>query len=195
MTRGCIIFLNGTSSSGKTTIAKALQEKLAEPRMHVSMDGFFYMYPERVWNPASQEEETVTIRLTPAIISGMSLSVAALAEAGNHLIVDHVMEDRSWLEECLERWRGLEVLFVGVRCPLEVADQREAERGDRMIGLARYQHERVHAHGHYDVEVDTSKMDVDTCVEVILEGLAREDSARVFPILVREVRKQKGGPK
>lgn len=38
MNKGHIIFLNGTSSSGKTTIAKALQEKLAEPYMYVSVD-------------------------------------------------------------------------------------------------------------------------------------------------------------
>jgi len=39
---------NGTSSSGKTTIAKALQEKLTEPYMYVSIDNFFHMHLERV---------------------------------------------------------------------------------------------------------------------------------------------------
>ena len=47
MKNGQVILLNGTSSSGKTTLAKALQDKLAEPFMYVSLDGFFHLYPER----------------------------------------------------------------------------------------------------------------------------------------------------
>ena len=35
---GRIIFLNGASSSGKSTLAKALQAALAEPFLHVSSD-------------------------------------------------------------------------------------------------------------------------------------------------------------
>jgi chloramphenicol 3-O phosphotransferase len=35
---GRIIFLNGASSSGKSTLAKAMQEALPEPFLHVSSD-------------------------------------------------------------------------------------------------------------------------------------------------------------
>ena len=38
MTMGKVIFLNGPSSTGKTTIARLLQEKLPEPYMHVGID-------------------------------------------------------------------------------------------------------------------------------------------------------------
>jgi len=38
----------------------------------------------------------------------------------------------------------LRVLFVGVRCPLAVAEQRERERGDRLVGLARGLFDGVH---------------------------------------------------
>ncbi len=48
------------------------------------------------------------------------------------------------------------VLFVGVRCPFEVAERRERERGDRMPGLVESDYDHVHAHGIYDFEVDTS---------------------------------------
>ena len=33
-----IIYLNGPSSSGKTTLAKALQESLEEPYLHIGID-------------------------------------------------------------------------------------------------------------------------------------------------------------
>ncbi|MGB1686483.1 MAG: phosphotransferase-like protein, partial [Pseudomonadales bacterium] len=35
---GTVIFLNGTSSAGKTTLALALQELLPEPYQHVALD-------------------------------------------------------------------------------------------------------------------------------------------------------------
>lgn len=57
---------------------------------------------------------------------------------------------------------------MGVKCPLEIVEQREKERGDRNIGMARYQFERVHAHGLYDIEVDTSVLNVDECVTRIM---------------------------
>lgn len=50
---------------------------------------------------------------------------------------------------------GFPVLFVGVRCPHEELERRERER-DGEPGLARFQFDIVHAHGVYDVEVDTS---------------------------------------
>jgi chloramphenicol 3-O phosphotransferase len=46
---------------------------------------------------------------------------------------------------------------VGVSCTLDELLRRETARGDRMAGLARYQHRRVHwPRPHYDLEVDTT---------------------------------------
>jgi hypothetical protein len=39
-----------------------------------------------------------------------------------------------------------------------VFEQREAARGDRKIGLARFQSARVHGNSEYDVEVDTRQL-------------------------------------
>lgn len=164
MKKGHVVFLNGTSSSGKTTLAKALQERLPEPYMYVSLDNFFHMYPEKYLNPTNQDEAMILARLIPAVVSGFHKSIASLAQSGNHILVDHVLEENGWLNECVENWKGLEVLFVGVKCPLEIAEQRERERGNRNIGTARYQLERVHAHGLYDIEVDTSVLNVEECV-------------------------------
>ncbi len=180
MTKGRIIFLNGTSSSGKTTIARNLLEKLPDPYMYISVDGFFHLYPERIFNPTNEEELAVLKKLVPAIISGMQRSVAVLAAAGNNLIVDHVLEQPEWLKECIELWAGLDVTFVGVKCPLHILEKRETDRGDRAAGLARYQFDRVHAHGFYDVEVDTSLLAVDECGTKIMEALSQEQSPGAF---------------
>jgi chloramphenicol 3-O phosphotransferase len=180
MKNGQVILLNGTSSSGKTTLAKALQEKLTEPFMVVSLDGFFHLYPERFLNPTTQAEADVITALIPAVISGMHRSVAALAQAGNNVLVDHVLQEEKWLSECVEIWAGLEVFFVGVKCPLEITEKREKARGDRTVGTARYQFERVHAHACYDLEVDTSVLSVEECVARILTLMKNKPEETAF---------------
>ncbi len=180
MKNGQVILLNGTSSSGKTTLAKALQDRLTEPYMCVSVDGFFHLYPDRFLQPTTQEEADIIINLIPAVISGMHRSVAALAQSGNNILVDHVMQEDRWLGECVETWSGLEVLFVGVKCPLDITEKREKERGDRTIGTAREQFDRVHAHNCYDLELDTSVLTVDQGVTSILELLQNKPEEFAF---------------
>ena len=58
MDKGRIIFLNGTSSSGKSSIAKALQNLLETPFLHVSADDFLSMLPERFIDYLSGEAPT-----------------------------------------------------------------------------------------------------------------------------------------
>ena len=83
-------------------------------------------------------------------------SVAALARAGNNVIVDDVLvdEDGSAYRFALA---GLEVLWVGVMAPLDVIEAREKLRGDRDIGLARWQYPRVHRNMTYDLTVDATR--------------------------------------
>lgn len=190
MNKGRVIFLNGTSSSGKTTLAKALQEQLAQPYMYVSVDDFFNMYPEKYLNPTTQDEAIALARLVPAVVSGLHRSVASLAQSGNNILVDHVLQENGWLKECVENWTGLEVIFVGIKCPLEIAEQREKERADRDIGTARYQYERVHAHGLYDIEVDTSTLTVDECVSRIMELINNRPATYAFQELSNRLMSQ-----
>ena len=161
-TRGAVILLNGTSSSGKTTIAKALQAALPEPYLHMSIDGFVHQLPDSVL-----DRQEALIEEMPRLLAGFHAATAATAFAGCNLIVDHVLEDPSWLDACVAAFGDLKVAFVGVMCPLAELERREAARGDRLRGLARYQHDRVHSHGIYDLKVDTSVMSVEECVRAI----------------------------
>jgi chloramphenicol 3-O phosphotransferase len=45
--------------------------------------------------------------------------------------------------------------IVGVLAP-RFLEARERQRGDRLIGLARWQYARVHRDVSYDLEIDTS---------------------------------------
>jgi chloramphenicol 3-O phosphotransferase len=182
MRQGNIIFLNGTSSSGKTLIARSLQELLDGYYIHTGIDHYLERVPERfhvhvdnsspaiaegfLWIHADADQHVIEIKLGPAglcLLKGMYRAAAALAAAGNDLIIDDVLFDPRALPEAVDALHTFNVLFVGVRCPLVVAEQRERERGDRFLGLVAAHHELVHAHKLYDLEVDTSISSVMDC--------------------------------
>jgi chloramphenicol 3-O-phosphotransferase len=66
-----IIFLNGTSSSGKTRILKALQDELPEPFLDMGIDRFIFMMPNRYLNRPHWED--VLGKAVQAGTSGMIL--------------------------------------------------------------------------------------------------------------------------
>lgn len=61
------------------------------------------------------------------------------------------------------------VFMVGVFAPLDVLEARELRRDDRLIGLARWQYDRVHKDMSYDLEIDTSIATPMECAELIKE--------------------------
>ena len=86
----------------------------------------------------------------------------------NH-IVDDVMlgaDDQKFYREVLG---DTEAHFVGLFAPIEILEQRERDRGDRQIGLARWQYDRVHAGVEYDLEIDTSLSSAEGCARKIVE--------------------------
>ncbi len=182
-TAGHIIFLNGPSSAGKTSIARALQQSLSEPYLHMALDTFLGMFPPHFAQTpggsgevplASHRDAALAIYLTPVaqrLISGYHHAVAACALAGNHLIVDHVLLERQWLRECVALLTHVSVFFVGIHCPLELLEARERARGDRRAGLARAQVDRVHAHQIYDLQIDTSLASVQACAMAIVQAV------------------------
>ncbi len=56
---------------------------------------------------------------------------------------------------------------VGVVAPLDVLEERERLRGDRLIGLARAQYDTVHMGITYDLTVDTSRASPMECANRI----------------------------
>jgi chloramphenicol 3-O phosphotransferase len=79
-----------------------------------------------------------------------------MAEAGNDLIGDEVMWDPDALAEYRRRLAAHDFHAVGLFAPLEVIEARERNRGDRDLGLARWQYDKVHAGMAYDLELDAS---------------------------------------
>jgi chloramphenicol 3-O phosphotransferase len=198
MSKGNIIFLNGTACSGKSTIAKALQETLDGFYLHTGIDHYLENLPEKFnvfsddLDPQTAEgvlwvmtnnQQVIEVRIGPAgfrIIKGMYRAIAAIAEAGNDLIVDDALFERRSLREAVHTLYTFDVMFVGVRCPLEVAEFREQERGNPARGLARAHFALVHAHGLYDLEVDTSVSSPEECALQIKQRLQRGPEPSAF---------------
>jgi chloramphenicol 3-O phosphotransferase len=109
----------------------------------------------------------------------MHATVAALADAGLNVIVDHVILERRWVDEMARLWATFDVLAVGVRCPLEIVLEREREREDRTLGQAEAQFEVVHRWTTYHVEVDTSVLTPGEAVSRIVEELEQHHAAPV----------------
>jgi len=170
-----VIFLNGTSSAGKSTLAKALQAALSRPYLHFCIDAFEEMLP-----PVREgQPEFATTPMLTKMLAGMHGSLAAMVEAGNNLIVDHLLiensEPSNWVYDCVSRLTDYDVLMVGVHCSPEETDRREQARGDRRIGLAAWQREHMHQRVSYDVEVDTSTESTEESVGKILKALNGDD--------------------
>lgn len=184
---GTILILNGTSSSGKSTLLKALQNRLSEPYLDAGLDKFLWMLPKRylndpaLWSQVMRPTEAGPVGL--ALVSGMHRAIAALAAAGNCVVADHVLIDPRWLEDGARVFSPLPAYFIGVRCPLDLLEQRERDRGDRTLGQAREQFDRIHAHGAYDFEVDTSLASPEECAGQIASFLANRPAPRAFRLL------------
>lgn len=160
-----IIFLHGASSSGKSTIAKALQDRIEKPFWHVSIDHLRdagVIPTERFRNGDFAWKER-----RKAFFDGFHASLPAYADAGNDLILEHILDTEGWLELLRESLRGHDVLFVAVHCPLELLSEREMRRGDRPLGSAKRDFETIHLGKRYDLELDTLD-GVDRNVERIL---------------------------
>ncbi|MFG2512517.1 chloramphenicol phosphotransferase CPT family protein [Streptomyces sp. NPDC048584] len=177
-----MIFLNGTSSSGKSSIAKALLQILDEPSFHMPVDAFHAMRSHR---DVSAEELPEVLRRTWL---GYHRAVAGMAAAGNDIVVDHVLSEEWRLLDCLGLFRPADVVLVGVRCSLDELQRREQARGDRPAGLAARQFQRVHTHGLYDVECDTTTTGAMDCARQIRAFLPQRPFPTAFQRLRTELR-------
>ena len=174
MEKGKIIFLNGVSSSGKTTLAKELQERLPETFYLLNCDTFaFEMTPKKNRNDAAKIVKA---------LSAMHYTAKMFSDMGLNTIVDHVLFKpyETMLDECVELFHEYPVLFVHVVCPIEELRRREKERGDRQIGHAENQLTELIPQDTYDITVDTTK---EECADEIIEALNCPDKFTAFKTL------------
>ena len=172
----CII-LNGGSSSGKTSIAIALQNLLPEPWLRFSIDDLVDAMPSSL----VESSDGVGIGSDGTVRPGGAFrrlesvwmqGIAAMIHGGAAVIIDDVFLTGI---EGRQRWEAvlvnLPVLWVGVHCDAEVAAQREQRRPDRVRGMAEHQAAAVHVGMTYDVAVDTTHRSAEDCAHSIAQRI------------------------
>lgn len=181
MDKGRIIFLNGVSSCGKTSLAKVLQSKLDEPFYWLSVDAFCNMWPEKFM-------QTDPIQTYLRIQSGMHHTIRLFSDRGINTIVDHVLEaPYKTMEECVSLLHDRPVLFVHVVCPLEELRRREKARGDREIGQGESQLPLLTPQDTYDMTVDTFHNTLEQCADRIIERMNEPEKWQAFQKLWSQI--------
>ena len=198
-----IFLVNGPSSAGKTTLCRALQAAIEDPYLVAAFDDFIFMSAPRYYRggdtPRQGERDaftalgvemvatsrpgapiSVTAHFGPVfrrLLDSMAPAVRALVDSGNAVIFDHVLHDRAMHESCRKAFAGLDVFAVGVTCPVEILEERERARGDRVLGRARGLAGVVHGFMEYDIMVDTGALTPAACVSAILAAAEKRPAA------------------
>lgn len=182
-----ILFLNGCGSSGKTTLTRVIQHLSETPWLRVGIDSLIDMAPEKFTGLGERapdgyfsfvrgenpQGETMRVELGPLAPTLFGLApdlVRLLADQGNDVIVDEVLLDEEAFRPYAQALQGHHLILVCVQCDLLILQQREKDRGDRLIGLANDQFNRVHAGFRpYDLIVDTTHRDAWEVAREILD--------------------------
>lgn len=191
---GRIVVLNGAPRSGKSSIAAAIQASFDGVWMNLGVDAFAAATPARFrpglgLRPGGERPDLEA--LLPALYAGLYGSIAAHSRLGLNVVADvghHEGHGRplGLLPACARLLAGLPALLVGVRCPLDaVMARRRASGGEYLRGTdddpvpapVRAWQDHVHAHGIYDVEVDTAGTSPEACAALIARAL-RDGVAR-----------------
>lgn len=188
-----IIFLNGASSTGKTSIVKALQDLLEDNYLHIGIDKFLGMMPEKAndwvgetvkdgfyWQQTQLADGTQAYRVTAGtygkqVNDAYRQCTANLAQMGLKIIVDDIINGNEELQLWKILLKSYRVIYVGVFCDEDTLKRREKSRGDRKIGTAIEQNHRVHQNIDYDFTVNTTNISALDCATAIATKMNNVD--------------------
>lgn len=168
MEKGRIIFLNGVTSAGKTSIVEALQER---------DDVFFYvvandLFQEMVGDKYLQQDYW---KYLSEVIIMMYHTAKLYSDMGKNVLIDGILVEREEIkphyQQLLEILKDNPLDIVWVYCPLEICRQRNIDRGDRYETQSEEQHALMAENIKYSVTVDTSVGSPAECAEIIVKAL------------------------
>ena len=168
-----VIVLNGGSSSGKSSITRALQEMLPGIWLTFGVDTFIEALPNRGNSPQAgiTYEQDGTITFSPehrTLERTWYTGLSSMARSGAPMILDEVLLFGGAGQERLRStFSDVNIMWVGVHCDPDVAASREAQRADRVKGMARQQALSVHSGMTYDFEIDTTNRSTEECAQEI----------------------------
>ena len=185
MEKGKIILLNGVSSSGKTTLAKALQNKLSTPFYLHTFDNYMNGWAEKYIEEKVYESY---LKLQPAV----NETFKVFSNSGINSIIDNVLlSPFKAMEDFVCKLHDCPVMLVHVTCSIEELQRREKKRGDREIGQGESQLQYLSPRDTYDIVIDTEMNSVEECVEMLIECLNHSENWNAMEILWKELQNEK----
>jgi chloramphenicol 3-O phosphotransferase len=202
---GKVILIIGTSSVGKTSTVRELQNLLPEHYLALGIDTFFHMVSPR-WGGGENTPLSVdgfryvrtTVDQLPhtriaygdvgrRVLRGMHRAVAALAVCGNNVLVDEMLLDREVLDDWGVALHELPVCVIRLRAAIIALEKRESQRG-QVAGLARG-HNDDNMIAVYDLDLDTTTQSPPDVAQTIAWYLA---SSAEWTAMRQLVGKQRG---
>ena len=168
MEKGRIIFLNGVTSAGKTSIVEALQER---------DDVFFYvvandLFQEMVGDKYLQQDYW---KYLSEVIIMMYHTAKLYSDMGKNVLIDGILVERDEIkphyQQLLEILQDNPLDIIEVYCPLEICRQRNIDRGDRYETQSEEQYALMAENIKYSVTVDTSVNSSAECADIIVNAL------------------------
>lgn len=138
MSKGKIIFFNGVSSTGKSTLSRIIQKKLDEPYHWLNVDNFM-SFTDMSHHPSTYfEKGKDPVSVFPHVVKLYS-------DLGINVIVDvafmkwqgpRLFLAEETMKKCLDLLHDYPVLYAHITCPYHELERRHRERGDRGKGRA-----------------------------------------------------------
>jgi chloramphenicol 3-O phosphotransferase len=145
------IVLHGPTSSGKSSLAKALQANTDIPAFHISLDAFVTMANRGDMRSDEEREQAYKIHC-----ENLRATLARVVNTHFEIILDLVLRDAAELDSCLRVLSPRPICLVRVWAPLAILEAREQIREDRGVGMVREQFEHPAYKRTYDIAIDTS---------------------------------------
>lgn len=168
--KGHIIYLNGVTSSGKTSIVEAIQDR---------EDVFFYVVANDLFQEMVGDRylrENYWKYLSEVIIM-MYHTAKLYSDMGKNVLIDGILVERDEIaphyQQLTEILKDNPLDLVEVYCPLDICRERNVIRGDRYESQSDEQHELMAKNIEYSLRVDTSLHSADECAEIIVRELHR----------------------
>ena len=168
MENGRIIFLNGVTSSGKTSIVESLQNQ---------EDIFFYVVANDLFQEMVGENylRKNYWKYHSEVIIMMYHTAKLYSDMGKNVLIDGILVEREEIKphysQLLEILKNNPLDIVEIYCPLDICRQRNIIRGDRYETQSQEQYDLMAENIKYSAKVDTSIYSPEECAKKIIKEL------------------------
>ena len=168
MEKGRIIFLNGVTSAGKTSIVEAIQDR---------DDVFFHVVANDLFQEMVGEKflrENYWKYLSEVIIM-MYHTAKLFSDMGKNVLIDGILVEREEIrphyQQLVDILKDNPLDIVEIYCPLDICRKRNMIRGDRYESQSEEQYELMAQNIKYSMRVDTSLYSSTECADMIIKEL------------------------